>query len=44
MDLLGELHANRATVCTVTHDPRYADMAARTVHLFDGRIMDEGAG
>jgi putative ABC transport system ATP-binding protein len=44
MDLLGELHADGATVCMVTHDPRYADMAARTVYLFDGRIVDEEAG
>ena len=41
MDLLGELHDDGATVCMVTHDPRYADMAERTVHLFDGRIVDE---
>jgi putative ABC transport system ATP-binding protein len=25
----------------VTHDPRYADLAERTVHLFDGRIVEE---
>jgi putative ABC transport system ATP-binding protein len=25
----------------VTHDPRYAQFADRTVHLFDGRIVDE---
>lgn len=43
MDLLGELHAEGATVCMVTHDPRYADMAQRTVHLFDGRIVNEHA-
>ena len=43
MDLLGELHAGGATVCMVTHDPRYASMAARTVHLLDGRIVDERA-
>ena len=41
MDLLGELHDDGATVCMVTHDPRYADLAGRTVHLFDGRIVDE---
>ncbi|MXY56967.1 MAG: ABC transporter ATP-binding protein [Gammaproteobacteria bacterium] len=41
MDLLGELHADGATVCMVTHHPRYADMAQRTVHLFDGRIVRE---
>ena len=44
MDLLGELHDDGATVCMVTHDPRYADMAERTVHLFDGRIVDEESG
>ena len=41
MDLLGELHGEGATVCMVTHDPRYADMAQRTVHLFDGCIVNE---
>ena len=44
MELLHELHADGATVCMVTHDPRYADMAARTVHLFDGRIVAEECG
>jgi putative ABC transport system ATP-binding protein len=41
MDLLSDLHAGGATICMVTHDPRYADHAERTVHLFDGRIVDE---
>ena len=41
MDLLRELHAGGSTVCMVTHDPRYASMAARTVHLLDGRVVDE---
>ena len=41
MKLLSELHAGGATICMVTHDPRYADRAERTVHLFDGRIVDE---
>jgi putative ABC transport system ATP-binding protein len=41
MDLLRELHQNGATICMVTHDPRYAKYADRTVHLFDGRIVDE---
>jgi putative ABC transport system ATP-binding protein len=41
MDLLGELHRGGATICMVTHDPRYAQYADRNVHLFDGRIVDE---
>ena len=41
MDLLHELHAGGATICMVTHDPRFARYADRTVHLFDGQIVDE---
>jgi len=41
MDLLKELHRNGATICMVTHDPRYAHHAERTIHLFDGRIVAE---
>ena len=41
MDLLQGLHAEGATICMVTHDPRYADRARRTIHLFDGRVVDE---
>lgn len=41
MDLLSELHRNGATICMVTHDPRYANHAERTIHLFDGKIIDE---
>jgi putative ABC transport system ATP-binding protein len=41
MDLLRELHQGGATICMVTHDPRYARHAERTVHLFDGRIVEE---
>jgi putative ABC transport system ATP-binding protein len=41
MDLLDELHRDGATICMVTHDPRYARNAARTLHLFDGRIVEE---
>jgi len=43
MVLLTELYKQGATICMVTHDPRYADFAERTVHLFDGRIADEHA-
>ena len=41
MDLLRELHRAGATICMVTHDPRYAEYADRTIHLFDGRIVEE---
>jgi putative ABC transport system ATP-binding protein len=39
--LLRELHKSGATICMVTHDPRYSEFADRTVHLFDGRIVEE---
>jgi putative ABC transport system ATP-binding protein len=39
MGLLKELHGEGSTICMVTHDPRYAEHADRTVHLFDGRIV-----
>src|SRR5436309_6186920 len=45
MELLRELHRNGATICMVTHDPRYAQHADRTVQLFDGRVVEEqGSG
>jgi len=40
MDLLAELHRDGATLCMVTHDPRYATAATQRVRLFDGRIQD----
>jgi putative ABC transport system ATP-binding protein len=40
MELLGELHKSGATICMVTHDARYASYAARTIHLFDGRVVE----
>jgi putative ABC transport system ATP-binding protein len=43
MDLLRELHRGGATICMVTHDPRYANYADRNIHLFDGRIVEENA-
>jgi putative ABC transport system ATP-binding protein len=39
MKLLDELHRDGATICMVTHDPRYAEHSRRTVHLFDGQIV-----
>ena len=41
MDLLHELHDEGATICMVTHDPRYADVAERQIHLFDGQVVSE---
>jgi putative ABC transport system ATP-binding protein len=41
MDLLKGLHKNGATICMVTHDPRYAAFADRTIHMFDGKIVQE---
>ena len=43
MDLLRELHRAGATIAMVTHDPRYARHADRSIHLFDGRIVEESA-
>jgi putative ABC transport system ATP-binding protein len=40
MELLGELHAEGATICMVTHDPRYAHFADRQIHIFDGQVVD----
>ncbi|MDQ2666994.1 MAG: ABC transporter ATP-binding protein [Gemmatimonadota bacterium] len=39
MSLLRDLHGGGATICMVTHDPRYAEQASRSVHLFDGRVQ-----
>jgi putative ABC transport system ATP-binding protein len=41
MALLEELHRGGATICMVTHDPRFAGLAGRTIQLFDGRIVEE---
>lgn len=41
MDLMAELHQGGATICMVTHDPRWAEHADRTIHLFDGQVVDE---
>ena len=44
MGLLQELHRQGATICMVTHDPRYAKHADRSIHLFDGRVVEEEVG
>jgi putative ABC transport system ATP-binding protein len=41
MDLLRDLHREGATICMVTHDPRFASHAERRIHLFDGRVVEE---
>jgi putative ABC transport system ATP-binding protein len=42
MELLQELHRDGATICMVTHDPRFAKHAQREIHLFDGKVVAEG--
>jgi putative ABC transport system ATP-binding protein len=42
MTLLQELHSEGATICMVTHDPRFAAHAERQIHLFDGKVVAEG--
>jgi putative ABC transport system ATP-binding protein len=41
MQLLQDLHKEGATICMVTHDPRFAAHAEREVHLFDGKVVGE---
>ena len=43
MELLNDLHQNGSTICMVTHDPRFARHADRTVNLYDGQIVDESS-
>jgi putative ABC transport system ATP-binding protein len=44
MSLLRNLHREGATICMVTHDPRFARYAERTIHLFDGRVVEDEKG
>ncbi len=41
MELLSDLHKAGSTICMVTHDGRFARCADRTIHLFDGRVVDD---
>ena len=41
IEILRDLHRGGATICMVTHDPRYADYAGRTIRIFDGRVLEE---
>ena len=43
MALLGQLHREGATICMVTHDPRFARHARRMINLFDGRVVEDTA-
>jgi putative ABC transport system ATP-binding protein len=43
MELLRDLHRQGATICMVTHDSRFSRYAERTIHLFDGRVVEETA-
>ena len=41
MELLRDLHRAGSTICMVTHDNRFSRHAERSVHLFDGRVVEE---
>jgi len=41
MEMLAELNRNGTTICMVTHDPRYANMAKQQLHLLDGKILTD---
>src|SRR5438309_6755774 len=41
MQLLQDLHREGATICMVTHDPRFVKQAEREIHLFDGKIVED---
>ena len=41
IEILRNLHSGGATICMVTHDPRYARHADRSIHVFDGRVVEE---
>ena len=40
MDLLQDVHQGGATICMVTHDPRFEARAKKVVRLFDGKIVE----
>ncbi len=41
MGILRDANRDGTTVCMVTHEPRYTRYAERTLHMFDGKIVDE---
>jgi len=40
MQMFNELHTGGATVCVVTHDPRWLEQVQRHVYLFDGKLVN----
>ncbi len=44
MKLLTDLNERGTTILMVTHSPTYAEVAHRTIHLFDGHIVTENIG
>lgn len=42
MDILDSLHKDGATICIVTHDPRSAERAQRSIVLSDGQVVADG--
>ena len=44
MELLKDLHKTGSTICMVTHDERYSKHAERTIHLFDGKVVNGNSG
>jgi len=43
MDVLDQLNKGGTTICMVTHDPRYAEMAHTKVQLLDGTVLQAPA-
>ena len=39
MQMFNELHAGGATICVVTHDPRWQEQVHRRIELFDGKVL-----
>ena len=44
MLMLQKLNESGTTICMVTHDPRYADMAERKFNLLDGVMVENDSG
>lgn len=40
IEVLAELHKAGTTICMVTHDPRYADLAETKIQLLDGMVLE----